>query len=118
VLFSGMSSYTSSSQTLLASYTSVQCPRAETNYRVGGNRGCWLNPEFDRFHAAFSTTLDAADRGASLAGMAAQYTEDLPAIPLHFVTQPYVWASSLRGVNGQTSDGDLKWNMYEWEWVR
>jgi peptide/nickel transport system substrate-binding protein len=118
VLFSGMSSFTSSWTLQLGSYTSSQCPRAETNYRSGNNRGCWRNPEFDRLHAAFSTTLDPSERGAQLAGMAAVFGEDLPTIPLHFVTQPYVWASSLRGVQGQTSDGDLRWNMYEWEWTR
>ena len=53
-----------------------------------------------------------------MAGMAVQFTEDLPMIPLHFVTQPYVWVSALRGINAQTSDGDMKWNMYEWEWIR
>lgn len=118
VLFSGMSSFTTNRLPQIVSLTSAQCPRAETNYRVGNNRGCWMNPEFDRLAAAFAATLDPAERAVQVAGMAAQFTEDLPMIPLHFVTQPYLWVSGLAGIKGQTSDGDLKWNIHEWRWTR
>jgi ABC-type transport system substrate-binding protein len=98
--------------------TGAQCPKSETNYRLGSNRGCWMAPEYDRLAALFATTLDPKERATQVAQMARVYGEDLPTIPLFYLTQPYFWVSGLQGVTGQTSDGDIKWNMYEWEWIK
>src|SRR5437762_225435 len=63
-LFAGISSFTTNQLPQVNSMTSVQCPRADSNYRVGSNRGCWLNADFDRLSNVFLTTLDRTERTA------------------------------------------------------
>jgi ABC-type oligopeptide transport system substrate-binding subunit len=116
VTYAGLSIWTTSQgENALTGFLTSQCPREENNWRTGTNRGCWSNPEFDRLHTAFATTLDAQERATHLARMARIFTEQVPMISVLFLAQPYEVAASLHGVLPVRPEGNILWNMHEWE---
>ncbi|HEY3115356.1 MAG TPA: ABC transporter substrate-binding protein [Chloroflexota bacterium] len=117
-LFSGLSLYTNPQISTIHVLHSSQCPKADSGYRVGENRGCWQNSEFDRISGAFATTLDPRERAAQVLAMARVYTQELPQIPLYLAPQVHFWVSGLAGIKIPGSDGDNNTNMWEWEWAR
>ncbi len=66
---------------------------------------------------AFSTILNPKERGAQTAQMAKILTEDLPMISLLFLAQPYAYVSSLHGVLPVAPEGDIPWNIHEWQFA-
>lgn len=116
VTYAAMSIWTTSQgENSLRGFISSQCPRAENNWRTGTNRGCWSHPEFDRLYVAFATTLEYSERAAQLAQMARIFTEQLPMISVLFLAQPYEVAAPLHGVLPVRPEGNILWNMHEWE---
>ncbi|HEY3117063.1 MAG TPA: ABC transporter substrate-binding protein [Chloroflexota bacterium] len=117
VTFPGMfTSTTSQGETALTGYTTAQIPKVEDRWRIGSNRGGWSSPDYDRLLAAYFTTLEPSQRGAQMAQMAKVFTEDMPMISLLFLAQPYAHVSALRGVLPVAPEGDITWNIHEWEW--
>jgi hypothetical protein len=43
------------------------------------------------------------------------FTAELPAISLFFLGQPYAHVAALRGVLPVAPEGDITWNLHEWE---
>jgi peptide/nickel transport system substrate-binding protein len=99
----------------LPNYTTAQIPRADNNWRTGGNRGGWSNPEYDRLLDAFNITLDPKERALQVAGMARAFTEDVPVISLLFPGIPYAHVAEVRGVMPVAPEGLISWNVHEWE---
>ncbi len=95
-------------------HTSAQIPSPENRWR-GNNRGGWSNPEYDRLADAYSTTLDSAERERQIVQMMRLYADDLPAISLFFRTQPWAFASALRGLEVAAPEANMAWNIHEWQ---
>jgi peptide/nickel transport system substrate-binding protein len=92
----------------------AQVSRAETRWN-GQNRGGWSNAEFDRLQDAFLTTLDPAERLTLLGQELAMLSEQLPLLPLYFNPGVVAYPSVVRGVNLKAGDGEVSWNVHEWE---
>jgi peptide/nickel transport system substrate-binding protein len=116
VLYPSMSIWTvPQGEGSIKGFVSSDCPKPENNWRSGSNRGCWTTPEFDRLNSAFNSSIDAAERGMYLTQMTRIYTEQLPMVSVLFLAQPYEIAPSLHGVLPVRPEGNLLWNLYEWE---
>jgi peptide/nickel transport system substrate-binding protein len=94
--------------------TSAAAARPETRWN-GQNRGGWSNPEFDRLDEGFRTTLDPAERNRHLAGAIALLSDQLPVLPLYFNPGVLAYPTALRGVDLKAGDGEVSWNVHEWE---
>ena len=99
----------------LLGYASSAVPSADNRW-VGGNRGGWSNPAYDRFLGAFNTSLQTSERARHLAEMARVFTEDLPAISLFFWTQAWAFTSDVRGPVLAAPESPMPWNIYAWEY--
>lgn len=87
--------------------------------RWGGvNRGGWQHPEYDRLIDVFVSSLDRAERNRAAVEALRLASEELPVLPLYYLSLAAAHTSELRGPNaGYTSD--LAWdNVREWRWVR
>jgi peptide/nickel transport system substrate-binding protein len=116
VTYAGMSIWTTSQgERALTGFVTSQCPRADNNWRTGTNRGCWSNAEYDRLYDAFMTTLDRQQRSVQLTQLARLFTDEVPMISVLFLAQPYEVAASLLGVLPVKPEGNILWNMHEWE---
>lgn len=114
--FTGMFTFnTNAAEVTLQSYTSGGIPSAENRW-IGGNRGGWANPAYDRLADAFSTSLEPGERGRHVAGMARIFTEDLPAISLFFRTQAWASHADVRGLKLSAPEAPMPWNIHEWEY--
>ncbi|HEY3116455.1 MAG TPA: hypothetical protein VGK54_06920, partial [Chloroflexota bacterium] len=109
-------SITSQGEGSLPGFTTAQIPKADNNWRTGNNRGGWSSPEYDRLMEAFTSTLDPKERATEVAQMMKIFTDELPAISLLFLAQPYAYASALHGVLPVAPEGDITWNLHEWEY--
>jgi peptide/nickel transport system substrate-binding protein len=105
-----------SDESLFASYTSRSVGRPENGW-VGSNRGGFSHPEFDRLHAAFSTTLDRVERDRYALEMARIMSQELPAISLMFQVNSVAVGKGLKGPGGWGPNGSLSWNVHLWEWT-
>jgi peptide/nickel transport system substrate-binding protein len=81
----------------------------------GGNRGGWSNPEYDHIMDAFATTLDRGQQIGQVARAATIVSEDLPAVPLFFRSQPFVHVSELVGPETSAPEASIPWNVHTWE---
>jgi len=101
-------------ESALLGLSSNAIPRAENRWS-GGNRGGWSNAEFDRVLEAFTSTLGRGEREQQLAQLVRVHTEDLPSISLFFRAQPWAYANALRGPKLVPPEGNMSWNIQEWE---
>jgi len=85
------------------------------NRWTGGNRGGWLDAEYDRLAAQLTTTLARAERGPILAQMMKRWTDELPAIPMNFSTSVWVWVKELQGPADTAAGSAVAWNISQWE---
>lgn len=99
----------------LRSYVTRAISRPENGW-VGSNRGGYSNPEFDRRMDVLSTTLDGASREQQIVDLARLLSEDLPAISLVFGASVVAADRSLYGPAIWGYQGDVTWNMHQWEW--
>jgi peptide/nickel transport system substrate-binding protein len=98
----------------MLNFVSDGIPSAANRWR-GGNRGAWANPEFDRLMDAFGTTLDRSERNAQVARAVTLLSEELPAVPLFFRSQPFAHVSELRGPEQSAPEASIPWNVHTWE---
>ncbi|HZT05390.1 MAG TPA: ABC transporter substrate-binding protein [Chloroflexota bacterium] len=105
---------TSVGEPALLNHMTVRIPKAENRWQ-GGNRGGWSNPDFDRLADAYATTLDRAERLQQLVDMAKLQADQLPAISLFFVTQPWAFVSGLTGPKLVAGESNMSWNIETWE---
>ena len=89
-------------------------PTPQKRYQ-GGNRGGWSNADFDRLAEMFNTELDRTKRTQILIDMTKIQAEDLPAISIFFVTQPWAFVSALKGPKLVAPDSNMSWNIETWE---
>lgn len=101
-------------ETALTYLTSAAIARPETRWN-GQNRGGWSHPEFDRLQEAFRTTLDPTERMRHLTDAIAILSEELPVLPLYFNPGVIAFPSSLQGIDLKAGDGEVSWNVHEWE---
>jgi peptide/nickel transport system substrate-binding protein len=94
--------------------TSSAAARPETRWN-GQNRGGWSNPDFDRLDEGFRTTLDPAERTRHLSGAIALLSDQLPILPLYFNPGVLAYPSGLRGIDLKAGDGEVSWNVHQWE---
>jgi peptide/nickel transport system substrate-binding protein len=85
------------------------------NRWLGGNRGGWSSPEFDRLLTAFDTSLDHDERLNDIRGMLRLYSEDLPWISLFFTSLSTAYVTELSGVAPVVPETTVAWNIHEWE---
>lgn len=64
---------------------------------------------------AFTSTLGRDEREQQLTQLVRVHTEDLPSISLFFRAQPRVYANALRGPKLVPPEGNMSWNIQEWE---
>jgi peptide/nickel transport system substrate-binding protein len=107
-------STTSLGERAMLLYSVAEIPRADNRWR-GGNRGAWVNPEYDRLLDAFATTLDPTERASQVAQMARIFTDDVPVISLLFNSLPAAHVSALKGPMRTAPEALLAWNVHEWE---
>jgi peptide/nickel transport system substrate-binding protein len=98
----------------LLNLVSDQIPSPANRWR-GGNRGGWSSPEYDSIMDAFGTTLERDQRNAQVARAVTLLSEDLPAVPLFFRSQPFAHVSELRGPETSAPEASIPWNVHTWE---
>lgn len=97
--------------------TSDQCAAAERRF-VGGNRGCWKNPEFDRLYILASTSLDSAERDQAYIGAVRILTEDVGVFGLGYNSENLAVRKGLQGpVQRWPAQIGNTWNIHEWRWA-
>jgi len=94
---------------------SSQIPTAANRY-LGGNRGGWTSPEYDRVVMTFNQTLDGAERVSLVRQALRLYAEDLPSVPLFFRAQPFAFAAGIKGPAVAAPESSVVWNIHEWEY--
>jgi peptide/nickel transport system substrate-binding protein len=85
---------------------------------AGVNRGGWQHPDYDRFVEIYVSSLDRAERNRGATQALKLASEELPVLPLYYLSLANAYTSALRGpVGGYTND--TAWdNVREWHWVR
>ncbi len=102
----------------LGDYATINIPRAENRW-LGGNRGGWSNPAYDRAWDAFNTRLDRSERIQQIALMEKLLSEDVGAIPLFYTPRMIAHVASLRGPVARASREAMELvHVDEWEWVQ
>ena len=82
------------------------------------NRGGWVNPEYDRFIDIYVSSLDRAERNRAAAQGLKLASEELPVIPLYYLSLAAAHTSALQGMTAGYNT-DVAWdNVHEWTWVR
>lgn len=107
-------SNTNMGESAMLNLVSDRIPGPGTRW-VGGNRGGWSNSEYDRLAAAFTVTLDRAERVELVARMLQIYGEELPAITLYFRAQPLAHVADLRGPATAAPESSMVWDVHQWE---
>lgn len=95
---------------------SDQCPDPNRRY-VGGNRGCWTDPEYDRLYVIGETSLDPNERASALVQALKIITEDVGIIPLLHYSDILAFRKGLVGPGQRwPAQGGTTWNVHEWDW--
>ena len=97
----------------LESFASASIPTA-VNRWTGGNRGGWVNAEYDRLWQAFNATLDPSERIGQLVGMLKLLSDEVPAFVLYYNPSVSAHVAALRGPDSASLNADV-WNIHEWE---
>lgn len=101
----------------LGDYTTKNIPRAENRW-LGGNRGGWSNPTYDRLHEEFNSTLDRSERIQRIAAMEKLVSEDVAAAPLFYTPRMIAHVASLRGPVARASRDAMELvHVDKWEWA-
>jgi peptide/nickel transport system substrate-binding protein len=98
----------------LDTLASTQIP-SDSNRWIGGNRGAWSSPRFDRLLSTFNTTLSHADRVALVRQMLRVYGEELPRVSLYFPAGPFAYVAGLQGPAIVAPESRVAWNVHHWE---
>jgi peptide/nickel transport system substrate-binding protein len=88
------------------------------NRWAGVNRGGWVNDEYDRLFDTFLTALDRGERNrAALQGLKIA-SDQLPAIPLYYLSLAAAHTSALEGLVGGYNSDSAWDNVAQWRWLR
>lgn len=98
----------------LLGFTSANISVPETRWS-GANRSGWSSGEYDRLAEAFSRTLQPTERQEQVREMVRLMTDDLQSISLLIRGQPWVYVSELKGIGLAPPEGNVSWNIHEWE---
>src|SRR5205823_2120193 len=87
--------------------------------RWGGvNRGGWVNADYDRFVETYIGSFDRNERNqAAIQGLKIA-SDQLPAIPLYYLSLAAAHASALEGLNGGYNSDSAWDNVAQWRWIR
>jgi peptide/nickel transport system substrate-binding protein len=101
---------------ILRIWTSLQCPTAASRFG-GSNRGCWSDPEFDRWFNIANTSLDPAQRDTGVINALKELTDQVGAFGLSYNSENIAVRNGLVGP-GPRWPGQIgtTWNVYQWEW--
>ena len=103
-------------------YTAQEIPTAANRWS-GRNRAGFVDPEYERVYAAWSTELDQARRGSYSAQMVARVSDNVPGFTLYFSATLFAWVPGLQGPTdanessgfGETAEATTDyWNVHEW----
>jgi peptide/nickel transport system substrate-binding protein len=81
----------------------------------GNNFGSYSNPEVDRLTAQLNITPDAGQQLDLIKEIETILWSDLATIPLFTFPGLAAWSSNAEGVEYNSSQGGLTWNMDQWE---
>jgi peptide/nickel transport system substrate-binding protein len=98
----------------LVNYTTANIMRPETRWQ-GRNRGGWSHAEYDRLVDAFQTTLDRNERNQQAVQALTLLSEDVGVMSLYFNLAVLAYPSELKGINIRSGDGEMTWNVHQWE---
>jgi peptide/nickel transport system substrate-binding protein len=98
----------------LNSMGTANIPRAENQWRGSAWDG-YSNPELDRLIAAFGAALDPAEQNRVVVDFVKLFSSEVPAITLFFPIFPWTFTSDVSGPRVRPADGNIAWNMHEWE---
>jgi peptide/nickel transport system substrate-binding protein len=90
---------------------SSQARSAERNYQ-GTNNGRYQNPEMDSLVDRYQATIPMAERMEVAGQIVRHFGEQLPVLSLFYDALPIFISSRVRNVHPQ---GNLAWNVHEWE---
>jgi peptide/nickel transport system substrate-binding protein len=98
--------------------SAANIPTAETQW-LGGNRGHYVNPQFDALLERYWVTLDARDRETIEREITQRLAADLPLIGLYFYPAMAAMRRILQGVRLPTTVGPMgqpsaTWNAHQW----
>jgi peptide/nickel transport system substrate-binding protein len=88
---------------------------SDSNRWIGGNRGAWSSPEYDRLLHAFNSSLSRADRVEIMRRMMRIYSEELPRVSLYFPANAFVHVAGLQGPTVVAPESRVAWNVHQWE---
>ena len=80
------------------------------------NRTGFTDPEYNRLHELWSTTLDRTQANGYLADMMRLLSESVGLFPLYYNFQVVAHTATLRGPQPMTPDSSRYGNIHEWEW--
>lgn len=95
-------------------FSAAQIASSQTRW-AGQNRGGWANPDFERWWAAYNTTLDRPQRNQQVVEMMKVLSDQLPGLFLYFNISPIAHVAALRGPEMGTPETLANWNQHEWE---
>jgi peptide/nickel transport system substrate-binding protein len=88
----------------------------EANRWAGSNRGGYSNPEFDRLYDAVIFSFDRAVRDQATIQALKFASEELPILPLYYLSLASAHTANLVGMGGGYSN-DTAWdNVSQWHW--
>jgi ABC-type transport system substrate-binding protein len=101
----------------LSDYTTPAIPRAENRW-LGGNRGGWTNPAYDRLWDAFNSTLDRPERIQQVAQMEKIVSDEVVAIPMYYTPRTIAHAANLKGPVARSAREAMELvHIHTWEWT-
>ncbi|MPZ15070.1 MAG: hypothetical protein GEU73_11710 [Chloroflexi bacterium] len=99
----------------LDKWHSSRIGRPETNW-VGGNRQGYANPEYDRLHDLWRTTLNRTEATQHLIQMMKLLSEEVAYLPLYYNFQVVAHTTELTGPQSITPDSTRYGNIHQWAW--
>ncbi len=104
-------------ETAIYDHVSTAIPSPENRW-IGGNRGGWISPEYDRLAEVLSGTLNREERGQHVAQMTRIFTDEIPSINMFFTYHHWAWVSALDGPREAAPNVSVAWNVHEWRWTQ
>lgn len=101
-------------ESALLGFTSASVASAETRWS-GANRHGWQHPEYDRLADGLTKTLQRSEREQQVTRMVQLLTETVQSVSLYIRPQPWIYVAELRGLALAPPEGNISWNMHEWE---
>jgi ABC-type transport system substrate-binding protein len=98
----------------LLGFTTANIGTAETRW-AGANRSGWANAEYDRLIDTFSRALQVDEQRRLVSQMVHLLTDDVQSVSLLIRGQPWAYVAQLKGITLVPPEGNMSWNMYEWE---